>query len=166
MGQSDLAQTDFFHRFPPSNVVFVVLSIYLFVVSKITIIPLIFRSWAHVACPIWVIYLFIFLKHNWLNYQFGADFIMLISAGPCISSFHELEGAAFLSDQRIITVSGGDTLLFFLSYGAVIRLLTKGMAIDGERSKFKSFLLALSFSLYIIPVTDSQHNTRFVYSMV
>jgi len=35
------------------------------------------------------------------------------------SSFHELEGAAFLSDQRIITVSGGDTLLFFLIYGAV-----------------------------------------------
>lgn len=31
---------------------------------------------------------------------------------------------------------------------------------DGEHSKSKSFLLAVSFSLYIIPVTDSQHNMQ------
>lgn len=68
----------------------------------------------------------------------------------------------YLSDQPIITVSAGDTLLFYLIYGlcAFVRLLTKGKAIDGKCSKFKSFLLALSFSLYIIPVTDSLHKRQ------
>lgn len=74
------------------------------------------------------------------------------------SSFHELERAANLSYQPIITVSAADPLLFFLIYGpcAFVRLLIKETTIDGGCSKSKSFPFGEAFN----PVTDSQHQAQ------